>query len=464
MERAGRAVYRMLRFRWPRARRVCIVCGPGNNGGDGYLLGRHLHEAGLTPVILYVGDIERQQGDAALARAQYQQTGCELQPFSGQLPVADVMVDALLGTGTDRQLQGGFAEVVAAINAQSVPVLAIDLPTGIDADSGRVLGVAVRATATLSLVGLKRGTVTGPAIDYVGEPCFDDLAISERARLEADSNTFLVTAGDCQSICPVRKKDTHKGEQGKILTIGGARGMTGALVMASEAALRSGAGLVRMALRDPRPHGIVHSAELMTGDVDDWRALISTARSSDVILLGPGLATDSAAHNITSKVLEHRKTGQAIVLDADALGCLAMESKEVAGAVLTPHPGEAARLLGCSSHDVQNDRYSAAETIARKYDCICVLKGAGTIISDGKTNHVCDRGHPAMATAGMGDVLSGMIAALLGQGLSPVDASRLSVLVHALAAERLARVKGLGLVASDVYMAISDEMTRVCRW
>lgn len=462
MERAGRAAYRLLRFRWPRARRVCIVCGPGNNGGDGFVLGRFLRQAGLEPVVVYVGDPGRQQGDALNAREQYQLAGCALELFSGSLPDADVIVDALLGVGASRTVQGALADAVVAINAMAAPVLAIDLPTGIDADSGRVLGVAVCATATLSLVGPKRGSVTGPAVDYVGDLYIDDLGISADARQQVATRTELISESGCEAICPTRKKNTHKGQQGRLLAIGGATGMAGALVLAGEAALHTGAGLVRLAMRDNRGDGIARSPELMTTCIDDLARLHSLVRSSDVILLGPGLSTDKRAQHIVGTVLENRQPGQQTVIDADALNCLAVAAADVSGSVLTPHPGEAARLLKCSGEDVQQDRYAAAEAIARQYNCICVLKGAGTIVSDGNLNHVCDRGHPAMASAGTGDVLAGMIASLMGQGLSPANASRLAVLLHAMAGERLARIKGLGLMAGDLCRSVAEEMTGLC--
>lgn len=463
MERAGEAAYRHIRFLWPRARHVTLFCGPGNNGGDGYVVARKLLAAGWSPTVFYLGELDRQTGDALHARRSWQQAGGELLPYDGRpLAPADIVVDALLGIGTERDLQEPFASAVTAINAQSSPVLALDLPSGVHADSGRVLGHAVRASATLTFVGLKRGLLTGAAVDYVGDLYFADLDVSAGVRNSIQLNTALMTGAQCRTLCPRRKRNTHKGEQGRLLVVGGAPGMTGAVLMAGEAALRAGAGLVRIATLGDAASAVARSPELMVTSLVASTALNKLQQQSNVVLLGPGLGRDARAQETMNRVLDFRRPDQQLVLDADALHCLADGKLDVTGSVMTPHPGEAAALLACHTSDVQGDRFAAVINIARDYRSICVLKGAGTLVSDGETVLVCPHGSAAMASAGTGDVLAGVIAALLGQGVAPMAAASLAVYLHAVAGEDAAHRYGNGMVASDLCASIARRMSRIC--
>jgi hydroxyethylthiazole kinase-like uncharacterized protein yjeF len=457
MERAGEAAYRHLRFIWPRARRITIVCGPGNNGGDGFVLARKLLETGLAATVLTVGDLDKQSGDALRARKAYQEAGGEIHDYTGsELKETDVLVDALLGIGSERDLQGPFAEIVTAINASNAPVFALDLPSGIDADRGNVLGVAIRATATLSFIGYKRGLLTSVATDKVGQLYVADLDVSDKAENSIDVSAYLLTETTCRELIPCRKRNTHKGEQGRLLIVGGATGMSGAVQMAGLSALRSGAGLVRIASPGLSPVSVPELMATQMKVVSDLERLLEPA---DVIAIGPGLGRDEFAHQLFGKVLDFRKKNQSLVIDADALVCLANESSALPGVVLTPHTGEAAALLSCSVSDIQRDRFAAAETIAKRFQGICVLKGAGTVISDGNECFVSDRGGPELASPGTGDVLTGIIAALLGQGLSPLSAATLGVFVHGMAGERAAKKFGIGLVATDLCEQASTVLT-----
>ena len=243
MERAGEAAYRHLRFLWPRARRITVVCGPGNNGGDGYVLARKLIESGLTPVLYSVGNLEKQTGDAMRARIAFEAAGGKVLNFEGgPLIAGEVIVDALLGIGSERNLQGQFADVVAVMNESRVPILALDQPSGIDADCGKVLGTAIKASATVTFIGIKRGLLTSSAVDHVGQLFFADLGVSDKARGQVGTEAQLLSRKTCQLLAPRRNRNTHKGEQGKLLIIGGAPGMTGAARLAGMAALRSPSG------------------------------------------------------------------------------------------------------------------------------------------------------------------------------------------------------------------------------
>lgn len=460
MSRAGAAAFRLLRFRWPRAGRITILCGPGNNGGDGYVLACELLAINLKPRLVQLDPPGEKARDAHRAFERYREMGGEITSFEdGLIDNADVIVDAVLGIGSERELSGRYLQAVRQVNRQQCPVLALDLPTGIHADSGRVLGEAIRSTATISFIGIKKGSVTGPAVDYVGDLYCAGLSVSDDARGQVATETFLLGDGDSRCLCPQRRKDTHKNEQGRVLVVGGASGMTGAALLAGEAALRSGAGLVRLACIGEINNGL---PELMVHRLEQPESLDRFLEQSDVLVIGPGLGQQQLARQLFLRVIDRCRSGQSLVIDADGLNCLAIEAATVNGAVLTPHPGEAARLLAASVTDVENDRYAAAATIAEKYNAVCVLKGAGTIISDGTRSFVCERGNPGMATAGTGDVLAGVIASMLGQGLPTIDAARLGVYLHALAGDAAAQSLGSGLVAGDLLQQLPRQLARLC--
>jgi len=461
MERAGEAAYRHLRFLWPRARTVVLVCGPGNNGGDGYVLARKLLEAEIQSKVYSVGILEDQKGDALSTRKAFEAAGGVVQRYQpGNHFQADVVVDALLGTGSQRELGGDFADVVNTINRSGLPVLALDIPSGIDPDTGRTLGVAVRAQATLSFISLKRGCFTSEAVDYTGSLYFSDLGISSNSLNKVSTNAFLITAEQCRQLRPVRLRNTYKSKKGNVLVIGGIKGMSGAAVLAGQSALVSGAGLVRIASQATLD---LSWPELMMSDLSPSSELKQLVTRADVLAVGPGLGRDKFAHQVLGHILDFRGSNQALVLDADALICLARESIEIADAILTPHPGEAAKLLACSIEDVQRDRFAAAKEIAQRYKSICILKGAGTVISDGAEFHVCERGGPELATAGTGDVLTGLVAAFVANGLPLLSAAKLAVYVHAVAAELCTERNGGVMVASDLIRNIPIAISQLDR-
>ncbi len=450
MERAGQAAFDLLRTRWPRARKILVICGPGNNGGDGYVIARLARDAGLAPVVLTVGESARARGDAATARVACQAAGVAMHDFaSEQLKNVDVIVDAILGTGLERDVEGAFRVAIESANEAPVPVLALDIPSGLNADAGRIMGAAVRAHATITFIGLKAGLFTGSGREHSGEIVFAGLGVPVDIYSSIVPLARRITERSLLGVLPPRARDGHKGSYGHVLVVGGNQGMPGAAHLAGAAAYRAGAGLVSVAthpahaawLNATRPELLVQGVRAAT----DLQRLFARA---NVVALGPGLGQDGWAQALFSAVIEARLP---LVLDADALNLLAVEPCTNATWILTPHPGEAARLLGVSTCEIQADRFGAVTAIAARYGGVCVLKGSGSLVASPGESAIalCDLGNPGMASGGMGDVLTGVIAASLAQGLSPPNAARLGVWVHAAAGDDAARVGGGALSGCD---------------
>ncbi|QIK38208.1 NAD(P)H-hydrate dehydratase [Caldichromatium japonicum] len=451
MERAGASAYRFLRQRWPDARHLCVLTGIGNNGGDGYVLARLARGEGCTVDLIQVGDPQRLQGPAAESRDAYCAAGGKVDIWSGSLPRGlDLCVDALFGTGLTRPVGDPFAAAIAALNEQQAPILALDLPSGLHADTGEVMGIAARVTATISFIALKLGLFVGSGPEYRGEVQFSGLGVP--ARLYASEIAAAVRSdwARASTLLPHRSPLMHKGDCGHVLIIGGAPGMAGAVRLAGEAALRAGAGLVTIATH-PRHADWLNLArpELMVQGVMDARDLEPLSARADVIAIGPGLGQDAWGRGLWEKVCT---LAHPLVVDADALNLLAASPMNGPDWLLTPHPGEAARLLGVSTAEVQRDRVVAAQTLQAHFGGVIVLKGAGSIVQANPPRRpvVCSQGNPGMATAGMGDVLTGIIAALRAQGLAAEDAACAGVCLHAAAGDRAAASGERGLIASDL--------------
>lgn len=456
MNRAGGAALTELRARWPAAQELAIYCGAGNNAGDGYVLARQAQAQGLVARIRAVVDPERLSGDAAQAWRDCKSAGVPIEPFApaeGGAP--DVIVDALLGTGLDRELAGPLADAVAEINALPAPVVALDIPTGLDADSGAVLGTVVSAELTVTFVGLKQGLFVGRAPDVCGELVFADLGVPPEAADAVEPVMRRLTDADLRAVLPRRARTAHKGVNGRLVLIGGGPGMSGAIRLAGEAALRAGAGLVYVATHESSVTTVLAGRpELMCRPVtlaEDLDGLIGMA---DALVLGPGLGQSDWARTVFDRAL---RAELPLIADADALNLLAAGGPPARERwIITPHPGEAARLLGSDAGSVQSGRLDAVRELAHKYGATAVLKGACSLVAalepgGGLSVAVCDRGNPGMASGGMGDVLSGIIGALLAQGAAPPAAARAGVLLHASAGDDAAAAGGeRGMIATDL--------------
>ena len=451
MCRAGAAGWRLLHQRWPQARVVGVACGPGNNGGDGYVLARLARAAGCRVVLVAPPGAAPRTPTARQALADWRASGGSVIAFDGLLPDADLWVDAIYGIGLTRPPSEAAQAMIERINASRRPVLALDVPSGLDADTGHAFGAAVRATVTLSFIAAKRGLYTGMARDLDGEVLLDRLDLKIGAFDDMPPAAWLCRPEGMARWLGPRHPNAHKGEHGHVLCVGGEEGMGGAVRLCAEGALRTGVGLASVATRRSGVAALLAARpEAMTHAVEDAAALAPLVERATVLAVGPGLGQGAWGQALYGSALA---SGRPLVLDADALNLLAASPRLLPQAILTPHPGEAARLLGRDKADIQADRFGAAEALAQKFRCVVVLKGAGTVVAaSGETPAVIGAGNPGMATGGMGDVLSGVIAALVAQGLPLFQAAVAGALLHSAAGDAAARIGGQrGLLPSDLF-------------
>ncbi len=470
MENAGRGACDALTARFgDRLDRVVLVGGPGQNGGDAWVIARRLALLGLRPHAVLLGDPSRLRGDAAtnwelLPRIGVQTTAVAPErghDIAAMLADASLIVDGIFGTGLDRVVDGGYAHAIEAIERAAAPVVALDLPSGLDADTGGVLGTAAHAALTVTFAGLKRGLHQFPAAAYAGEVVVADIGIP----LGAEPGATVWWAPDLAQLIPRRAADAHKGTAGHLLVVGGAPGTTGAAVLAGRAAFRAGAGLVTIGARPDARDALEQKViELMTvalPGAPDRAAVEALCEGKRAVVLGPGLGLDALGRAWAEAFARHAPVPT--VIDADALTHLADTglaglANAAAPRLLTPHPGEAARLLSSSTGQVQANRYQAAETIADKTKQVAVLKGARTVIAANGRIRVCAEGTPALGVAGTGDVLSGIAGALL-MNLEPFDAAIAASLLHACAGLEAATADR-GLIASEVADAVPTVLER----
>lgn len=458
MSAAGRAAFEQLCESWPDVTRVLVCCGSGNNGGDGYIVAA-LARNRQIPVTLYqLGAAEKIRGDALLAREQALEAGVaivELEAaadFTGPEFEGGVIVDALLGTGLSGPPREDYAQLIRAINASGLPVLAIDIPSGLGSDNGLCLGDTVQADHTVTFIGVKQGLVTGQAAAYVGCLHYARLDVPRQVYDAVPAVARRLELGHELSHLAPRARDAHKGKYGHALIVGGDHGMAGAALLAAEAAGRCGSGLVSAATRAEHVAAIVsRRPEIMARGVDSGPDIESMLDKPNAIAVGPGLGRGPWAEQLLQRVLGSEA---ALVVDADALNILAQgkfpDQAQRDNWILTPHPAEAARLLQCSTAEIQADRYAAVARLQQRYGGVALLKGAGTLVCGGGEVYVAGYGNPGMASGGMGDVLSGILAALLAQGLSPLDAACLGACLHGRAAELAAGPGERGLLAADL--------------
>ena len=452
MSRAGEAAFRWLHQRWSKARRIAIVCGGGNNGGDGYVVARLARQAGLDARVLTITDPAQLRGDAEIAWQDARNADIVIMPFStAELHNVDLIVDAILGTGLEREVSGTWREAIEAMNANPADILALDIPSGLHADTGVILGVAVRAAATLTFIGLKQGLFTGQGPACCGEIRFADLGVPPDIYPALHPACWRYNGEELSTLLPRRSRSAHKGSFGHVLVVGGDLGMGGAARLAAEAAARCGAGLTSIATRSA--HASLQAAarpELMFHGIETPAELNPLLHRATVVAIGPGLGRGDWGRALFHTILASDKP---LVVDADALNLLAIEPTFRNHWILTPHPGETARLLKMTPTQVESDRFAAVEELALRFGGVAVLKGAGSLIASKADGLValCTTGNPGMASGGMGDVLTGVIAALLAQGLAPFAAAKAGVYLHGRAGDLAARNGGeRGLLASDL--------------
>lgn len=459
MQRAGRAGWQALLAHWPQAQRAVVVCGPGNNGGDGYGLARHALAAGRSVTVVRLETHGPRTAAARAMHASFEAAGGRVEIFGGALPEADVVVDALFGIGLSRAPDDATEALIAAINAADAPVLSLDVPSGLSGDRGRAAGAAVRATRTLQFLLPQVGLQTGDGADHAGLLSLDTLGVESALLADAPAQARRIDAGDLAHWLRPRARNAHKGLHGRVLCIGGDHGTGGAVLLAAGAALRSGAGLVEVATRDAHFAPLLARwPEAMVRRTDNVTALAGALEAADVIALGPGLGQGAWGHALFNEALDAACTASApLVLDADALNLLAAHPRALPpGTILTPHPGEAGRLLGTDAATIQRDRPAAVRALAARWNAVVVLKGAGTLVcAPGGLPWLVAAGNPGMATGGMGDVLTGIVASLRAQGLGAEQAAACSALLHAVAGDVAAAAAGArGLLPGDLIDAL----------
>jgi NAD(P)H-hydrate epimerase len=450
MAKAGEEAFLFLRQTYPHVKQIAVYCGAGNNAGDGYVLARLAHEHGLSVVVYQCKAIDDLPGAAKNAALMAAATGVDFQSADEVLDSdVELIVDALLGIGLKGAVQGTIANAIIQINASHLPIIALDIPSGLNADTGYVENLCVKASHTITFIALKAGLYTMDAPDYCGHIHCASLGLDHLVRMQ-EPVAYLLNETAVHLPLMARKKNSHKGQYGHVLIIGGGEGMPGAVSLAAKAALRTGAGAVTIATWPEHVSAILPLIpEAMIWGVQSASDLTPLLARASVCVIGPGLGESPWAKKLFTAAITSQLP---MVIDASGLRLLAEHPQWDDNWILTPHPGEAACLLSCSAQVIQTDRYRAAATLQQQYGGIIVLKGCGTLIqTPADKTSVCPQGNPGMATAGMGDVLSGVIAGLCAQGFALADAARMGVWVHAQAGDQVAAILGSrGLLAGDL--------------
>jgi len=463
MEAAGQACFGFIQRHYPWLKKLLVLSGMGNNGGDGFVIARLAQEAGIHVTVYLCAEQAQLKGDAKTAFETLVGTQatiiCQHEGPIDNNVILDkeyqLIIDALFGIGFRGELPDSFLSMVHAINHSNLPVLSVDVPSGLEASTGFVSSAAIRASHTITFIALKQGLLTGKSADYVGELYLADLNLGDcfQQFIHSTVNVQELTDGreGGNLALPKRSPSSHKGHIGLLMTFGGSCGYPGAIRLASEAALRAGAALVSVCCHQEN-HPMVISGRpelmLMSSKIEQLNKNLQFSKAK-AFVCGPGLGQNDWGKMVFDAVMTSKTW---TVLDADALYFLAKYPRKKMHWILTPHPGEAATLLDCTVADIEADRFSAVRRITHRYGGICVLKGAGTLICDGHNIWVNTSGNSGMASGGMGDVLSGIIGALLMQHTSPIDAVRLAVYIHGKAADLVAKEQGkIGMLASDLF-------------
>jgi ADP-dependent NAD(P)H-hydrate dehydratase / NAD(P)H-hydrate epimerase len=459
MKRAGAAAFAELMTCWPDTGQITVFCGGGNNGGDGYIIAGLARQRGLAVKLFQLAPVDKLTGDAYRAWQFAHQAGVSMTPYDGSdVPAGGVIVDALLGIGIKGTVRASYEEAIAAINVSHSPVLAVDIPSGLCSDTGSILGHAVVADITVTFIGMKVGLLTGLGPEVVGKLVYRDLNVPAQIFAGVTPAANKLALNELMYHLPTRARSAHKGNYGHVLVIGGNEGFGGAAAMAAEAALRVGAGLVGVATRSAHAAALLARCPvLMVKQVDSGQDLQPLLESPSVIVVGPGLGRNAWSEQVFQQAIE---ANIPMIVDADALNILSEQGLragvDTGSWILTPHPGEAARLLNISNAEVQRDRPEACRAIQQKYGGTILLKGAGTLICNGEAIiSLCPYGNPGMASGGMGDVLAGIIGGLLAQGLTAEHAAQLGACLHAVAGDQIAEELGeRGMVATDLLLPL----------
>ena len=444
MRRAAAASVQILLEQWPEAQNIRVYCGSGNNAADGYIVAGMLAAQGLRVEVIKIGDTAKLTADGQRALEYCEQSPARMVVTPAADFEPDAIVDALLGTGFRGELRPAYQSAIESINAAGVPVLSLDVPSGVAMDPAEV-DLAVSASVTVTFIALKRGLLTGAAVDYVGRLYLAPLADIEPI-MDRFTGIELLELNELLRQLPARAKHSHKFSNGHVLVVGGGRGMGGAPLMTAIAAMRAGAGLVSLATHPEHAgHLVGLHPEIMIRGVASPEQLAPLLEKADLIAVGPGLGSEPWAKAIFQAVLNAQKP---LVVDADGLNLLSEMDLKRADWVLTPHPGEAKRLLG---GELPVDRFAAAEALQTRYDGTVVLKGAGTLVCASDGAKLCPYGNPGMSTAGMGDVLCGVIAGVLAQTRDTRLSAQLGVVLHSAAADQVVAEEGTrGLLATDL--------------
>lgn len=461
MQAAGAAVYQAIKQYWPNRKNMLILAGKGNNAGDGFVLAQLAAKDGFKVTLCHLAMPEQLKGDALIAYENINFTSITLIDWQSlKLDNYDLIVDAMLGTGIQGELKALYLQVVQAVNNYQSAKLAIDIPSGVNADTGYASTNSFKADVTVTFIGHKRGLYTGNAANYRGEVKLFNLGVENYLSHAAQTHCHAHNWQSVKHWLKPRSMDAHKGNFGHCHIIGGASGMSGAVILAASAAARSGCGWVSASMQQNASILLSHQPEIMAKNIDATAVnqRLQQLNKVNCLILGPGMDNKAWSDEIMRQLISRQSQQQnqknlAKVWDAGALNWLAENPNFDEQRILTPHPGEAARLLAISVDQVNQDRFAASLAISRKYSGICVLKGSGTIISNAAGEQiVCAVGNPGMASAGMGDLLAGIIGALVAQGFNLMDASVLGVCIHGEAAERAATQDNhyRGLLASDL--------------
>ena len=447
MERAGQTVFEYIQRSHRMAKKIAIFCGSGNNGGDGYIVATLALQAGLNVCVYSVTDTAILQGDALTAYQQFIKVGGFVMPFQMDVVLdnTDFLIDALFGTGLSRIVTGKYKQAIHTINQSNIPVVSVDVPSGLNADTGDIMGCAVEADATVTFIGLKQGLFTGFAVQHVGEIVYASLNLPNAAWQTISSSIMRVMPKSL----PPRPRYAHKGNFGHVLVIGGDVGYSGAARLTGMAALRIGAGLVSIATHPENAVSMnVAYPELMCHGIASPEELLPLFEKASVIVIGTGLGQRDWGKSLFATALNSDKP---MIVDADGLNFLVQLPQKKVNWILTPHVGEAARLLSSTTKEIQTNRFDAVQSLQQQYGGVVILKGAGTLVASENTIAISNTGNPGMASGGMGDVLAGVIAGLVAQGLPLEEAAQQGSYGHGWAADEAVKYDGeRGLCASDL--------------